>query len=77
MKPKVTVACSLSENEKVVPVGVFARLIRASWSLSRHLVADWRARATAGGKGVSLGIDGDVAVPSPLEVAARASVVNV
>ena len=62
MKLKVTVACWLSENEKVVP-WAFARLIRAS-SPSRHLVVDWPARPTAGSREVSLGTDGDVAGPA-------------
>src|ERR1700690_2509352 len=71
VKLKVTVACSLSENENVVPIGV--------------LLALRRACATAGGRGVSLGTDGavvvgwvgGVVVASVVEVAARASVVNV
>jgi hypothetical protein len=41
-----------SENEKVVPVGVFARLMWASRLPSRHRVVDWRACCTTGGGGV-------------------------
>jgi hypothetical protein len=85
VKLKVTVARSLSENEKVVPVGVFAPLMLASRFPSRHLLVDWRAFRTAGGRDVSLGADGEVDVSwaggvvivAVVEVAPRISVVNV
>src|SRR5580704_16381286 len=80
VKLKVTVACSLSENQKVVPVGVFARLTRASRLPSRHLVVDWRTCRTTGGADVSLGTAGDGEVGwtgAVVDVATRASVVNV
>src|ERR1700678_231463 len=78
VKLKVTVACSLSENEKVVPVGVFAALMRASRLPSRHLVVDWRASCTTGGGDVLLGGDGvvnwagEVVVVSVVAVTPRA-----
>ncbi len=54
---RVTVACSLSENEKVVPVDVFARLMPASRLPSRHLAVDWRACCSTGGGDGSLGAE--------------------